>query len=83
MTLTNFDASQIALKIKQATLYSWRVANDTQVNLGKSIRQEQPTYQSAGVVVDRQVGVITQLKYSQANPYQFNGLSMLSNNVNF
>jgi len=75
MTLTNTDASQITLKQQQKSLYAWKSANDVQVNLGRSVLQEQPTYQSATVIVNRNQGGCKCTSDASANPYEFNGLS--------
>lgn len=75
MTLTNFDSSLLSLKKSQKALYAWKNNNDALVNLGRSVLQEQPTYQSANVVAMRKRGECVCLKDSSANPYDFNGLS--------
>ena len=75
MTLTNFDASQITLKIKQKTLYAWKSVNDQYVNLGTSVLREQTSAQSLGVVVDRKQGGCKCSADASNSPYQFNGLS--------
>ena len=75
MTLTNFDASRVAYKNKQKALYAWKSTNDTQVNLGRSVRQEQPTFQSLSVITSRNQGGCKCTTDASANPYQFNGLS--------
>ena len=56
MTLKNTDASQITLRKQRKALYSWKATNDALVNIGKSVSSEQPTFQSNGVVVDRNLG---------------------------
>jgi len=76
MTLTNFDASQIALKNKQKALFAWNSNNITSVNLGLSVRQEQPNSQALDVIVDRQQGGCKCSTDALANPYQFNGLTI-------
>lgn len=75
MTLTNRDASQITLKQRQKALYSWKSHNISLVNIGRSVLREQPTSQSAAVVVDRQQGACKCANDSSDNPYQFNGLT--------
>ena len=75
MTLTNFDASQITLKQKQKALSTWKSNNDVLVNAGGSILREQPTFQSLGVVVNRQQGGCKCASDASENPYQFNGLT--------
>jgi hypothetical protein len=75
MTLTNFDSSLLSLKKSQKALYAWKSQNDVLVNLGRSVLQEQPTYQSANVVAMRKRGDCVCLKDTSANPYDFNGLS--------
>jgi hypothetical protein len=75
MGVTNRDASQIAKNKQQMVLSGWKSANDVQVSLGRSVLQEQPTYQSSRVVVDRQQGCFKCTLAASANPYQFNGLS--------
>ena len=75
MSTTNRDASQIALKNMQKTLFAWKSANNTQVNLGLSVLQEQPTFQSLSVVVDRRQGGCKCTADASANPYEFNGLT--------
>ena len=75
MTLTNFDASLLSKKKSQKALYAWKSQNDTLVNLGRSVLQEQPTYMSADVVAMRKRGECVCLKDNSANPYAFNGLS--------
>ena len=75
MTLTNFDSSLLSLKKSQKALYAWKNNNDALVNLGRSVLQEQPTYQSANVVAMRKRGECVCLKDSSENPYDFNGLS--------
>ena len=75
MTLTNFDSSLLTQKRSQMTLYSWKMNNNVLVSLGQSVLQEQPTFQSGAVVVDRRKGACVCAKASSANPYEFNGLS--------
>jgi hypothetical protein len=75
MPLANRDASQIAMKNRMKMLYAWKSANAAQVNLGLSVLQEQPTYQSAQVVIDRRQGGCKCSADASENPYQFNGLS--------
>ena len=75
MTLTNFDSSLLTQKRSQMTLFSWKMNNNVLVNLGRSVLQEQPTFQSGAVVVDRRKGSCVCAQASLANPYEFNGLS--------
>ena len=75
MTLTNFDSSLLTQKRSQMTLYSWKMNNNVLVNLGRSVLQEQPTFQSGAVVVDRRKGECVCAQNALANPYEFNGLS--------
>ena len=75
MSTTNRDASQITLKQRQKALYAWKVNNNNLVNLGLSVLQEQPTYQSLSVVVDRLQGGCKCTADASANPYDFNGLT--------
>lgn len=75
MTLTNRDASQITLKNKQKTLYAWKANNDVLVNLGRSIRPEQSSQQSLGVIIDRNQGGCKCSTDALPNPYEFNGLT--------
>ena len=75
MPLENRDASQIAIKKRMKMLHAWKSANTVQVNLGLSVLQEQPTYQSAQVVIDRRQGGCKCSADASENPYQFNGLS--------
>ena len=75
MTLTNFDASQIAMKKRQKALFAWKSGNDSLVNAGRSVRIEQPTYQSAEVIAMRRQGGCKCTTDALANPYEFNGLS--------
>lgn len=75
MPPANRDASQIALKNQQKALYAWKVNNNIQVNLGLSVLQEQPTFQSLAVVVDRRQGGCKCSADASANPYEFNGLT--------
>ena len=75
MGLTNRDASQITLNARMKALYAWKSDNDVQVNLGLSIRKEQPSYQSSTVIVDRNQGGCKCSSDASNNPYQFNGLS--------
>ena len=75
MTLTNFDASQIAMKKRQKALFAWKSANDSLVNAGISVLKEQPTYQSADVIAMRRQGGCKCTADASANPYEFNGLS--------
>jgi hypothetical protein len=75
MTLTNTDASQITLKMKQKVLYGWKAANTTLVTSGLSVRKEQPTFQTSTVVLDRRQGGCKCDSDASTNPYQFNGLS--------
>ena len=56
MTLTNFDSSLLSKKRMQKTLYAWNVTNIKNVAGGISVRQEQPTYQSADLVSERILG---------------------------
>lgn len=75
MTLTNFDASQIAMKKRQKALFAWKSVNDTFVNAGTSVLKEQPSYQSAEVIAMRRQGGCKCTADASANPYDFNGLS--------
>jgi hypothetical protein len=75
MTLTNFDASQIAMKKRQKALFAWKSANDSLVNAGRSVLSEQPSYQSAEDVAMRRQGGCKCTTDALANPYEFNGLS--------
>jgi hypothetical protein len=75
MPVANRDASQITLKKQQKALYAWKSYNDIAVNAGLSVRQEQPSYQSGAVVVDRRQGACKCIADASADPYQFNGLS--------
>ena len=75
MTLTNYDASQIAMKKRQKALFAWKSANDVHVNAGTSIRTEQPSYQSAEVLAMRKQGGCKCTADASDNPYEFNGLS--------
>ena len=75
MTLTNFDASQIAMKKRQKALFAWKSGNDTLVNAGRSVLSEQPSYQSAEDVAMRRQGGCKCTADASDNPYQFNGLS--------
>ena len=79
MTLTNFDASQITKRKQRKALNVWKNNNDAQVNLGRSVLSEQPSFQSNGVVVDRKLGAATcgcDSNVDASQTYQFNGLSM-------
>ena len=82
MTLTNIDASQIALKNRQKVLYGWKMTNDGRVNAGLSVRKEQPTFQANEVVVMRRQGGCKCALDASANPYQFNGLSQCGCSTN-
>ena len=78
MTLTNFDASQIAKRKRNKALYVWRNNNIAQVNVGRSVLSEQPTSQSNLVVIDRNLGAVTcgcVANVDASMTYQFNGLS--------
>jgi hypothetical protein len=75
MPVRNIDASQIAIKNKQKALYAWKSINDVQVNLGLSVLQEQPTFQSGYVVSMRKQGGCKCSRDASDNPYDFNGLS--------
>ena len=75
MTLTNFDSSLRTQRKSQKTLYTWNTNNKAQVNLGRSVLQEQPTAQSGLVVIDRRRGACVCEQDTSANPYEFNGLS--------
>jgi hypothetical protein len=75
MSTTVRDASWVTQKNRQKALFAWKSDNTTQVNLGLSVRQEQPTFQSLEVVVQRQQGGCKCTTDRSANPYQFNGLS--------
>jgi hypothetical protein len=75
MGLENRDASQISIKNRQKALYAWKADNDVQVNLGRSILQEQPQFQSAEVIAMRNQGGCKCANDALANPYQFNGLT--------
>jgi hypothetical protein len=75
MSLTNRDASEITKKQQQKALFAWKRDNAQQVNLGLSVLQEQPTYQSLSVVVQRQQGGCKCTLDASTNPYEFNGLS--------
>lgn len=56
-------------------LAAWKSDNDVQVNLGRSVLQEQSSAQSAEVVAMRQQGGCKCSNDALANPYQFNGLT--------
>ena len=75
MPVANRDASQITIKNQQKAFYAWKSYNDAAVNLGVSVRQEQPSYQSNRVVVARQQGGCKCSNDASTNPYEFNGLS--------
>ena len=75
MTLTNFDASQIAIKKRQKALYAWKSGNDSLVSTGRSVLSEQATYQSAEDVAMRRQGGCKCTADASASPYDFNGLS--------
>jgi len=75
MPVANRDASQITIKNQQKAFFAWKSYNDAAVNLGVSVRQEQPSYQSSRVVVARQQGGCKCSNDALANPYEFNGLS--------
>ena len=75
MPVANRDASQITIKNQQKAFFAWKSYNDAAVNLGVSVRQEQPSYQSSRVVVARQQGGCKCSNDASANPYEFNGLS--------
>jgi hypothetical protein len=75
MTLTNFDASQIAIKKRQKALFAWKSGNDSLVNAGRSVRIEQPSYQSGEDLAMRRQGGCKCTADASANPYDFNGLS--------
>ena len=59
MTLTNTDASRLTARRMNKALYSWKRANDMQVNLGKTVLSEQSSQQSGLVVLERQLGAST------------------------
>lgn len=80
MTLTNFDASQVADRKNKKALSSWKLTNDTLVTVGSSVLKEQPTFQSSQIVTRRNLGAVL----CGCNPtvdgdasikYEFNGLS--------
>jgi len=75
MTLTNFDASQIAIKKRQKALFAWKSGNDSLVNAGRSVLVEQPSYQSGEDLAMRRQGGCKCTADASANPYDFNGLS--------
>jgi hypothetical protein len=75
MPVANRDASQITIKNQQKAFFAWKSYNDAAVNLGISVRQEQPSYQSNRVVVARQQGGCKCSNDASTNPYEFNGLS--------
>lgn len=75
MPLTNRDASQITLKRQQKALFAWKSYNDTAVNAGASVLREQPSFQSATIILDRRQGGCKCSADASENPYQFNGLS--------
>ena len=79
MTLTNFDASQVALRKKQKALALWQYSNIKLVNDSTSVRAEQPTFQSGEVVSLRKQGVVVcgclPSTADASTTYQFNGLS--------
>jgi len=81
MTLTNFDSSLLSKKKSQKALFAWKSQNDVLVNLGRSVLQEQPTYQSADVVAMRKRGECVCLKDCSANTYEYNGLSFVGGNL--
>lgn len=82
MTLTNFDASQLSLRKRNKALASWKVFNDTLVNSGSSILQEQPSFQTSQVISQRNLGKVScgcipssDGLDASVSTYQFNGLS--------
>ena len=80
MGTANRDASQIILKKQQKMLYAWKSANDSLVNTGRSVLQEQPTQQKASVVLDRRQGGCKCSDDASTNPYEFNGASKSGGN---
>jgi len=75
MGLENRDASQISIKNRQKALFAWKSANDVQVNLGRSVLQEQQQFQSAEVIAMRNQGGCKCTTDALENPYAFNGLT--------
>ena len=80
MTLTNLDASQITMKKRAKALASWNRFNVNLVNVGGSVRMEQPTFQSGLVVTQRNQGKVAcgcnpSVEDVSTNNYPFNGLS--------
>jgi hypothetical protein len=75
MPVANIDASEVSKKNRMKMLFAWKSANTVAVNLGVSVLQEQPTFQSAQVVIDRRQGGCKCSADASENPYQFNGLT--------
>ena len=75
MTLRNIDASQITIKNRMKALAAWKSNNTALVNVGSSVLKEQPSAQSAEIVILRKQGSCKCSNDALDNPYEFNGLS--------
>ncbi len=68
MSTANRDSSYITLRRQQAALYGYNASLQAAKDLNNSVRSEQPSYQSLGVITDRKQGGCI---CSQPNVYSF------------
>lgn len=73
MSTTVRDASMITRQNRDAALYAYASNLQNQVNAGTSIKREQPTSQTAVVILQRNLGACVCAQYAQANPYSTQG----------
>jgi hypothetical protein len=51
-----YDASLVTFRARSKALYAFNAANTAAVNAGASVKREQPTFQSAEVLLVRKQG---------------------------
>lgn len=72
MGVTNFDASAYTKMRQRGILYGFNRSLVAAQDANATVRREQPTYQSLGVVTDRKAGSIvsalTETNLNAANP---------------
>ena len=56
MPTGNYDSSYITQRRQAMALYAYNNVRETAINTGATVRPEQPTYQSATVIVERRQG---------------------------
>jgi len=72
MPTANYDSSYITQRRRAMALYAFNNANQAAVNAG-GVQREQPTLQSATVIVERRQGGCFCSDINNGNVYNFNG----------